>query len=110
MAVKNFKEMLQYDIPIFAYNPSGILDLSLIKAVIESGGMGLIDLEGIVSNQRQQFLETISKLQSNRWGIRIGDVEQAKTLIDTQIPIPVIIIAFNIEASLLEKLRTKTQH
>ncbi|MFQ5980220.1 MAG: SDR family NAD(P)-dependent oxidoreductase [Candidatus Heimdallarchaeota archaeon] len=101
-----FSRILEETLPILAYNPLGISDPSLAVAVSQSGGIGLIDLEGLERETGLTILEKINEMVE-KWGVRISNQEHVKAVLDTQLAVPIIVIAFDIDNAALEKLNVK---
>jgi hypothetical protein len=89
-------EILKNRIPIWGYSPKAIADPSLSIKISQIGGVGLVDFEGLNSNQYQKVLEKLhsSLTIDHIWGIRIPTQEILNTLVFRD-AIPVIICAFS---------------
>ncbi|KKM26508.1 hypothetical protein LCGC14_1584080 [marine sediment metagenome] len=99
-------EVLKNKIPIWGYSPKGIADPSLSIKISQLGGVGLVDLEGLSSNQYQKVLETLrsSSATDNMWGIRIP-TQKALNTIEFNGLIPIIICAFSPNSQEVKKMQ-----
>jgi malonyl CoA-acyl carrier protein transacylase len=78
--------------PIFGYNPPGIENCSLAKAVSENGGIGLVDLQRLSNQQIDGLLQNTVKIKGY-WGIKVTSINQLQdVLTKTQANLPKIII------------------
>ncbi|NHJ48229.1 MAG: acyltransferase domain-containing protein, partial [Asgard group archaeon] len=66
--------------PIFAYNPPGIEDISLIKAVIKNGGIGLIDFDRLDINICEKLVDKCQSDLKENWGIRVTNKKHLELL------------------------------
>ncbi|MFX0082695.1 MAG: SDR family NAD(P)-dependent oxidoreductase [Candidatus Hodarchaeota archaeon] len=93
---KNIQQILKNRIPIWGYSPKGITDPSLSVQICQTGGIGLVDFEGLNIDQcKILFNKLKSSLSSDHiWGIRISSQEVLYAL-EFQELIPIIICAFS---------------
>ncbi|MHA2232820.1 MAG: nitronate monooxygenase, partial [Candidatus Hodarchaeales archaeon] len=101
-----FSQVLEETLPILAYNPPGIDDPSLAITVSQSGGIGLIDLEGLKRETGLAVLEQMAE-KVEKWGVRISSQEHLSILLETQLTVPIIVIAYDIDNSALARLNAK---
>ena len=99
-------EVLKNKIPVWGYSPKGIADPSLSIKISQLGGVGLVDLEGLSSNQYQKVLETLhsSLSTNNMWGIRIP-TQKALDAIKFNDLVPIIICAFSPNSQEVKKMQ-----
>ncbi len=94
--------------PIFAYNPQGVSNISLLKSVIDAGGVGLIDLERLSPEESLEQLKSCYHQLASSWGVRVTTKKQFEQVLalhsDT---FPLIVIIGDID--LTEKELTKAQ-
>ena len=69
--------------PIYAYNPPGIEDISLIKAVIKNGGIGLVDLDRLDLGVCENLIEKCQTELKSNWGIRVTNKKHLELLART---------------------------
>jgi len=96
--------------PIFAYNPQGIMNVDLIRSVIQSGGFGLINLERLPSQEVQQLLQRCYQQLPDSWGVRVTNAEQLEqvlTLHSDNFLLLVIIGDMALDEKTVEKIKTK---
>ncbi|NHK31684.1 MAG: acyltransferase domain-containing protein [Asgard group archaeon] len=74
------EKILENKKPIFAYNPPGIDNISLIKAVTDSNGIGLIDLDRLEQSLCETLLDKCQTELNNIWGIRVTNNNHVKLL------------------------------
>ena len=93
---KDILDILKIQIPIWGYSPKGITDPSLSIEICRIGGVGLIDLEGLNSNQCQKLIKKCytSLSPDHVWGIRVATKEILSSL-EFQDVVPIIICAFS---------------
>ncbi|NHJ41428.1 MAG: hypothetical protein FK731_15460, partial [Asgard group archaeon] len=96
--------------PIFAYNPPGISEISLIKAVSSNNGIGLIDFDRLERKTCEILLNECQSELDDFWGIRITHPEHIE-IIQNQIKTPnrviLILSDFPIEESKITDLKKK---
>jgi len=110
--MKNKKDILDFlpNIPIWGYSPKGITDPTLSIKISELGGVGLVDLEGLNSNQCQALLKKCyTSLSSDHvWGIRVTTKEILDSL-EFQDAVPIIICAFSPNSHTIAKLQKSSK-
>ncbi|NHJ32250.1 MAG: hypothetical protein FK732_05265, partial [Asgard group archaeon] len=108
MASKNgFETILSRSKPIFAYNPPGLLDISLIKAVNKIGGIGLIDLERLSQDESETLLQKCYKNLTNSWGVRISNRQQLSLVLKRHkdlFPLILVVGDFQLTKNDIEKI------
>ncbi len=72
----DFESIISERKPIFAYNPPGLLNTSLVKAVINAGGIGFVDLERLLQQESEQLLQNSLTEFTSSFGVRVCDHEQ----------------------------------
>ncbi|MHA1985170.1 MAG: SDR family NAD(P)-dependent oxidoreductase [Promethearchaeota archaeon] len=89
-------DIIKNKIPIWGYSPKGITDPSLSFELSRIGGVGLVDLEGLNSDQCQVLLQKCYRSMSSDhvWGIRVATKESLVSL-EFQGVVPIIICAFS---------------
>ncbi|MHA1933217.1 MAG: nitronate monooxygenase, partial [Promethearchaeota archaeon] len=99
-------DILKNKIPIWGFSPKGITNPSLSTKISQIGGVGLVDLEGLNSNQCQTLLtRCYSSLSSDHvWGIRVN-TKQILNSLEFQDMIPIIICAFSPDSQDIAKLK-----
>ena len=99
-------KILTNKIPIWGYSPKGISNSSFSIKISQGGGIGLVDFEGLNSNQYKKVLETLySSLSPDYiWGIRIPNKE-ILNLIDFHDIVPIIICAFSPDSHDVKKMQ-----
>ncbi len=103
---KDLLVIIKNKIPIWGYSPRGITDPSLSIELCQIGGVGLVDLEGLNSNQCQTLLKKcFTSLSSDHvWGIRVATKEILNSL-EFQEVVPIIICAFSPDSHDIAKLQ-----
>ena len=99
-------KILTNKIPIWGYSPKGIANSSLSIKISQGGGIGLVDFEGLNSNQYKKVLETLYLSLSTDyiWGIRIPN-QEILNIIDFHDMIPIIICAFSPDSQDVKKMQ-----
>ncbi|MFX0114714.1 MAG: nitronate monooxygenase, partial [Candidatus Hodarchaeota archaeon] len=100
-----FSQLLEGALPIFAYNPPGVKEPSLAVAVSQSGAVGLIDLEGLDQKNGLSLLKKMATLE--KWGVRASNRKHVSILLESQIDIPIIIVAYDIDEFVLAELNKR---
>ncbi len=112
MALKHdFESIISERKPIFAYNPPGLLDTSLIKAVIDAGGIGLVDLERLHQQESEKLLQNSLTEFTNSFGVRVCDRKQLNLVLklhNESFPLILIIGDFQLTKSDLDKISKKS--
>ncbi|RLI68846.1 MAG: hypothetical protein DRP02_11750, partial [Candidatus Gerdarchaeota archaeon] len=96
--------------PIFAYNPQGVSNISLLKSVIDAGGVGLIDLERLSLEESLEQLKSCYQQLAPSWGVRVTtkkQFEQVLALHSDTFPLIVIIGDFDLTEKELTKAQAK---
>ncbi|MGC9779110.1 MAG: acyltransferase domain-containing protein [Candidatus Heimdallarchaeota archaeon] len=107
----DFENIISKHKPILAYNPQGISDVTLIKSVVESGGIGLVDLERLQDDTIQELLQNCSQNINDSWGIRISSKEQLKLVLtqhEDSFPLILVIGDFKLTSTDLQKIKAKS--
>ncbi|HDZ17112.1 MAG TPA: SDR family NAD(P)-dependent oxidoreductase [archaeon] len=99
-------KILTNKIPIWGFSPKGIANSSLSIKISQEGGIGLVDFEGLNSNQYKNVLETLYSSLSPEyiWGIRIPN-QEILNLIDFRDIVPIIICAFSPDSHDVKKMQ-----
>jgi NAD(P)H-dependent flavin oxidoreductase YrpB (nitropropane dioxygenase family) len=103
---KDILDILKNKIPIWGYSPKGITDPALSIEICRLGGVGLVDFEGLNSNQYQTLLKKCyASLSSDfLWGIRVASKEILNS-IEFQDVVPIVICAFSPDSQDMTKLK-----
>ena len=107
---KDFESYLRNHIPFFVYNPQGLKDISLIKAVVKAGGLGLINFERIDLKEMQEIFEKCCQELVHSFGVRVNSIEQLDVILNlynNNEPLIIIIGDFQLNAKMKEKIQQK---
>ena len=111
MALKHdFETIISERKPIFAYNPPGLLDTSLIKAVVNAGGIGLVNLERLHQQESEEIIQKCLTEFSGFIGIRLTDIKQLNLVMELHtesFPIILVISDFQLAKSDLNRIAKK---
>ncbi|MBK5112324.1 MAG: SDR family NAD(P)-dependent oxidoreductase [Candidatus Heimdallarchaeota archaeon] len=106
----DFESIISECKPIFAYNPPGLLDTSLIKAVINARGIGLVNLERLHQQESEKLLQKCLSDFSSSIGFRLSDRKQLNLVMDLHtesFPIILVIGDFHLSKSDLKDISKK---
>ncbi len=82
VADTRFNQIMENKKPILAFNPLGLNDLGLVKAVNKAGGIGLINLERMTAQGYQAILIKCLSEITNIVGIRVVNKDQLNFILE----------------------------
>ncbi|MHA1154892.1 MAG: hypothetical protein ACTSQK_02190, partial [Candidatus Heimdallarchaeota archaeon] len=82
VAETRFNKIMKKKKPILAFNPLGLNDLGLVKAVNKAGGIGLINLERMTAQGYQALLMKCLSEITNIVGIRVVNESQLNFILE----------------------------
>ena len=112
MAPKHdFESIISERKPILAYNPPGLQDISLIRAVTAAGGIGLVDLERLNQQESEKLLQNSLSEFTSFFGVRVSNREQLDLVLklhNDSFPLIFVIGDFQLTKSDLNKVSKKS--
>jgi len=111
MLDKSIKEtILGQTKPIYVYNPSGFLDITLLKKVANTGAISLINLERLTDNESKNILKSCQEQLHTIWGVRFTSIEQLDFILNDHSNLPKVLIIGNFNLSKEQVGRIKSHN
>jgi len=96
MLDKSVKEkILGHSKPIYIYNPTGIIDITLLKTVEKAGAISLVNLERLTENESKSIIKSCQEQLHSIWGVRFTSIEQLDLILNDHSNLPHVLIAGN---------------